>query len=60
MEARSAETTYLFRVGAVGYLGGSSTANSLIGVRPIINLNPNVSYVSGDGRLINPYRLALP
>lgn len=60
MEARAVETTYVWRVSAVGYLGGGSAANTALYVRPVINLKTTVLYNGGDGTLANPYRISLP
>jgi hypothetical protein len=49
-------------LGAIAYIVGGPTSfagtivnNSDIGVRPVINLNSNVAYSSGDGTITNPY-----
>ena len=46
--------SYVFYVFSDGHLSGSSV-NGTYGVRPVINLDKNVTISSGDGTIDNPY-----
>lgn len=48
---------YVFVVDAPGFLYGDYVHNSF-GIRPVINLNPNVTFSSGNGSLDTPFIVA--
>ena len=52
--ANSSSTNYIVSYdGSIGTLGVTKTR----GIRPVVNLNPNIKIVAGDGSSDNPYRL---
>lgn len=55
----NAGTARVFYLYPAGDLSNWSNVHYAYGVRPVINLNSNVSIVSGDGTMDNPYQVAI-
>ncbi len=52
--ANNSSTNYIVRYdGSIGTIG----VTNCHGIRPVVNLNPNIKIVAGDGSEENPYRL---
>ena len=54
----NAGTARVFYLYPAGDLSNWSNVHYAYGVRPVINLNSNVSITSGDGTMENPYKLS--
>ncbi len=39
---------------------GTSSVKTTYGIRPVINLSPNIQITSGDGSAVNPFIVTLP
>ena len=50
---------FVWRVFPDGSMENYASVNSSGGISPVINLNSNVSIVSGDGTMDNPYQVAI-
>ena len=55
---RNSVTARIFGMGTNGILYDWISVDRAYGVRPVINLNSNVSIKSGDGTMENPYKLS--
>ena len=55
---RNGVTARIFGMGTNGVLYDWISVDSGYGIRPVINLNSNVSIKSGDGTMENPYKLS--
>lgn len=50
---------YTGNISAAGHITTATTTTSY-GVRPVINLSPDILITGGDGTKNNPYTVALP
>lgn len=56
--SQSSAYAFVWRVFPDGSMENYANVNSSGGIRPVINLNYNVSIKSGDGTMENPYKLS--